>query len=105
METADPDLRPGRGVAVSVAGENRELLVLIQEPTTRTPDDPDRIIGNMQRLVTEEHGVTPDVIVLIAPGTLPKTTSGKPQRSAAAKLFTDEELRVVARWNAPGVTP
>ena len=105
METADPDLRPGRGVAVSVAGENRELLVLIQEPTTRTPDDPDRIIGNMQRLVTEEHGVTPDVIVLIAPGTLPKTTSGKLQRSAAAKLFNDEQLRVVARWNAPGVTP
>lgn len=103
MNGSDPDLRPGRGVAVSVPSNDGDLLVLIQEPSTPSPEDPERIIGRLQRLVTEQHGVSPDVIVLIQPGTLPKTTSGKHQRSAAAQMFIKDELKVVSRWNAPRI--
>ena len=100
MDSADSELRPGCGVAVSVPGDTRDLLVLIQELEAHVSGDPQRIAEKIRRLIVEEHGVTPDAVVLVRPRVVPKTTSGKLMRSAAAEAFQSGKLRVVHQWSA-----
>jgi acyl-CoA synthetase (AMP-forming)/AMP-acid ligase II len=89
-------VRAGRCVAI--VGSNRELVV-IAELTSAFP----RARGNLQgatsaikRRVSERIGVSPADVVLLPPGTLPMTSSGKIQRKALSTMREDgrlEELR------------
>jgi acyl-coenzyme A synthetase/AMP-(fatty) acid ligase len=45
--------------------------------------------------VTNDHEIYARHIVLIRPGTLPKTTSGKIQRSAARTLWLEGRLNTL----------
>ena len=103
MEDADPALRPACGVAVAVPADpgdldSGDLLVLIQELAPNSRQDPQLIIEKIRRRVIEQHGITPDAIVLVKPRTVPKTTSGKLRRSTAAEAFRTGTLRVVHQW-------
>lgn len=100
MEAADPNLRAGCGVAVSVPTDTGELLVLIQEVVPNSSGDPGLIVEKMRRLVTEQHGISADAVALVRPRTVPKTTSGKLRRSTAAESFRTGTLRVVHQWPA-----
>jgi hypothetical protein len=44
-------------------------------------------------------------VVLIRPGSIQKTTSGKIQRHASREAFMNGELEVVAEWHAPIAAP
>jgi acyl-CoA synthetase (AMP-forming)/AMP-acid ligase II len=100
MEAADTNLRAGCGVAVSVPTDSEELLVLIQEVMPNSSGDLELIVEKMRRLVTEQHGISADAVVLVRPRTVPKTTSGKLRRSTAAESFRTGTLRVVHQWPA-----
>jgi acyl-CoA synthetase (AMP-forming)/AMP-acid ligase II len=100
MEAADPALRPGCGVAVSVPADSGDLLVLIQEIRPNSGGDPKLIVEKIRRLVIEQHGVAPDAIVLIEARTIPKTTSGKLRRSSAGEAFQAGSLRTVHQWTS-----
>lgn len=102
MDFADPALRPGCGVAVSVPADSGELLVLISEVAVNTSADLARVAEKVRRLVAEQHGVAADAVVLIRPRTIPKTTSGKLRRSSAGEAFLKGTLRVVHQWTAAG---
>ncbi|MGH2878669.1 MAG: fatty acyl-AMP ligase [Solirubrobacteraceae bacterium] len=103
MEAVDPNLRPGCGVAVSVPTDVGELLVLIQEIANDDQGEPDRIVETIRRSVSEQHGVSADAVVLVQPSSVPKTTSGKLRRTAAAEAFRTGGLSVVHQWTATAV--
>ena len=71
-----------------------ETLVVVQEVerTARNRIDPDEIAGIIREAVAEQHEVSARHIVLIRPQTLPKTTSGKVQRSLTRKLWLEGKL-------------
>ena len=48
--------------------------------------------NQIARKVIDEIGVPPRDVVLVPPGTVPKTSSGKLQRSACRQLFEQGEL-------------
>jgi acyl-CoA synthetase (AMP-forming)/AMP-acid ligase II len=98
MERAHPAVRPGCGIATSVSTESDEHLVLVQEVKPDALPEPEAVVEAIKRLVVEEHGVRPDAIVLIAPRTIQKTTSGKLRRSATAEAFRGSTLDVVHQW-------
>lgn len=100
MQAADPSLRPGCGVAVSVSADSGDLVVLIQEIVDDSRDDPERIVEKIRRSVSDLHGISVDAVVLVEPSSVPKTTSGKLRRSAAAEAFRSGELCVVHEWIA-----
>jgi acyl-CoA synthetase (AMP-forming)/AMP-acid ligase II len=87
-----PGVRPG-GLAV-FAVENRgrgaEEVVLVAEvaegATREGLDD------GLRRIVAEATGCRPDHIVLVAPHTLSKTSSGKIQRFKARQWYLDGTL-------------
>jgi acyl-CoA synthetase (AMP-forming)/AMP-acid ligase II len=100
MEAADPALRTASGVAVSVPSDTGDLLVLIQEVPPKSGQQPQETAGEIRRLVVAQHGVTPDVIVMVKPRTVPKTTSGKLRRASAAESYQAGTLRTVYQWTA-----
>ena len=52
--------------------------------------------------VAAAHGIQLSTIVLLAPGALPKTTSGKIQRYACREGVRSGSLPTIARWDVSG---
>lgn len=105
--TVDPALRRGGwGAAFTVEQDGASHLVLVQEVerSARRRVDADDIGRRIARTVNESNGIDIDVVVLVDPGSIPKTSSGKIQRQECRRLFLAGELREVGRWERPAVT-
>ena len=99
VQTAHPALRANCGAAFSVADERgEEALVIIQEieRTERNRIDAAEMKGLIRENVTDQHELFARHIVLIRPGTLPKTTSGKIQRSLACRMWLERQFEDLA---------
>jgi amino acid adenylation domain-containing protein len=99
VERADPRLRPGCGAAFGIDVDDQERLVVIQE-VDRTVHDEDLggAIAVVRRRVAEEHDLAPYAVVLVAPGDVPKTSSGKIQRGVCRERYARRTLCVKAEW-------
>lgn len=91
---AHPALRPGSCAAFSVEEGDRERLVVVCEIRNSVIAglDGDEVVGAIREVVSREHGVALHDGVLIEPGSLPKTTSGKIMRSACRRMYLAGEL-------------
>lgn len=98
VENADPGLRRHGGAAFAVDdGNGGERLVVVQEVerSQRHQIAAADIIRRIREAVVIEHDIAPHDIVLIQPGTLPKTTSGKIQRALCRQLWLRGELNIL----------
>jgi fatty-acyl-CoA synthase len=83
-------VRPGNVVAFAQAGRRgTDEVVVVCE--SASPDHP-RLIEAVRARVAEEVGLGVAEVVIVRPGMLPKTTSGKLQRSRTRALFLDKAL-------------
>jgi acyl-CoA synthetase (AMP-forming)/AMP-acid ligase II len=82
-----PGVRPGCAAAVGVPTAEGEALALLVEADGAV--DPEQIRSR----VTERTGIRPDQIHLLAPGTLPRTSSGKLRRGEALRQLQAGELK------------
>jgi acyl-CoA synthetase (AMP-forming)/AMP-acid ligase II len=92
VQALHPAFRRHGGAAFSVSDERgEETLVVVQEieRTERNRIDPVEMAGMIRQGVTEQHELFAGHILLIRPGALPKTTSGKIQRSLARRLWIE----------------
>jgi acyl-CoA synthetase (AMP-forming)/AMP-acid ligase II len=80
-------VRPGCAAAVGVPTPEGEVLALLVEADGAA--DPEQIRSR----VTERTGIRPHQIHLLAPGTLPRTSSGKLRRREALRQLQSGELR------------
>jgi natural product biosynthesis luciferase-like monooxygenase protein len=103
VERSHPSLRPGCGAAFSVGVKGEEQLVIVQE-IDRHQADPDAIINRIRRAVSEEHELQLFAALLIMPGSLPKTSSGKIQRHACRAAFLNRTLECIAEWQEHGAS-
>lgn len=89
LQSSNPTFRKGCGAAFAVTDKGKEHLVIMQEVSNAGGDQTDfqQLAIAASRAVATRHGVTPKAIVLITPGTLPKTSSGKIQRTEAKKIY------------------
>jgi acyl-CoA synthetase (AMP-forming)/AMP-acid ligase II len=95
VQALHPALRQNGGAAFSVTDERGdETLVIVQEieRTERNRIDPDEMKGLIREGVTDQHELFARHIVLIKPGALPKTTSGKIQRSLARRHWQERRF-------------
>jgi acyl-CoA synthetase (AMP-forming)/AMP-acid ligase II len=91
-----PGVRPGCAVAVGFDPEGRgeELLLLVERASGAAPRDDAAAAAAVRRAVLERTGVAPRAVELLAPGTLPRTSSGKLRRQEALR-----------RWQAGTLDP
>lgn len=96
----------GCGAAFSINTDDGERVVIAQElrRSQRRDANPDEVIDAIRTAVMQEHQLVPTSILLIRPGGVPKTTSGKVQRSEARRRFENDEYRVLHRWDLPTPT-
>jgi fatty-acyl-CoA synthase len=86
-------VRAGNVIAFGTEGRRgREAVVVVAE-TKHDVIAPIR--AAVAARVTDAVGVPPEDIVLVRPGTLPKTSSGKPQRSLCRRRYLGDELAPV----------
>ena len=98
MQNSHPALRRHCGAAFTIVDENNnERLVLVQEVerTARHQISTEDIAGCIREAVFNDHEVAVDKVVLIHPGAIPKTTSGKIQRSLTRKLWQQGLLEIM----------
>ncbi|WP_129311242.1 fatty acyl-AMP ligase [Streptomyces sp. L2] len=100
-ELSHPALRPGCTAAFSVdAGADGEQPVVVAEIAPDTAGEAEKITDMIRGTVGESHGLSVRDVVLVQPGTIPKTSSGKIQRGATRTAYLDGSL---ARVSEPAV--
>jgi acyl-CoA synthetase (AMP-forming)/AMP-acid ligase II len=103
VEQSHPALRPGFGAAFSVEMENEERLVIVHEVerTFLRKLDINEVIGNIRHAVAKQHQLQTYDILLLKPGTIPKTSSGKTQRYACRQGYLTGNLNVIEMNHRP----
>jgi acyl-CoA synthetase (AMP-forming)/AMP-acid ligase II len=98
VQALHPALRQNCGAAFSVPDDGgEETLVVVQEieRTERNKIDPVEMTGLIREGITDQHELFAHHIVLIRQGSLPKTTSGKIQRSLTRRLWLEGRLEAM----------
>lgn len=97
VEASHAALRPHGGAAFSVEGEHgEERLIVVQEVerTVGRPPDVDEIAAAVRAAVVREHELTIHAVVLVQPGAVPKTSSGKIQRRLTRERWSTGVLPI-----------
>jgi acyl-CoA synthetase (AMP-forming)/AMP-acid ligase II len=85
-----PGARPGRAVAFSLPGPDTERVILAVECVASRDGDPERLRAAIREAVYGVVRFFPDEVLLLAPRTLPLTTSGKLMRPESKRLYLEE---------------
>lgn len=96
-ETSHAALRLGGSAAFTVPVAGQERLVIVQELDFRQKPQLQPVINAIREAVTASHEVEVYDVVLIKPGTLPKTSSGKIQRRACRQRYQHGTLAQLAQ--------
>jgi len=94
-ERSHASLRSGANAAFTVEVNREERLVVVQELEFRAKPNLEEVTSAIRQAITEEHEVQVYGVVLIKPGSIPKTSSGKIQRRATRAQFENNQLNVV----------
>ncbi|MGL4881704.1 MAG: condensation domain-containing protein, partial [Waterburya sp.] len=89
-------LRLGSNAAFTVERENEERLIIVQELEFRAKANLESVITAIRQVVTAAHEIEVYGVVLIKPGSIAKTSSGKIQRRATKNQFLAGTLNIVA---------
>ena len=100
LQASNPAFRKGCGAAFAVSEHGKEELVVMQEVSNAgmQPSDFQQLTLQSARAIASRHGISPKALVLIAPGNLPKTSSGKIQRAEAKKIFEAGNITTLYTW-------
>ncbi len=103
-EAAVPGIRRGGGAAFAVEDDEGavERLVVVYEAEVGIGEHGHReAVDGIRRALSRELNVPPHTVVLVAPRTTPKTSSGKVQRWLCRRQYLAGELKELVRWQAP----
>ena len=91
-----PDLVPNQATAFSMGVQGDTKLFLVQEVKASALKKLDYqiVVEDIRRAIAREFDLKANVL-LIKPGTLPKTSSGKVQRIKAKALYQDNSLSLI----------
>ncbi|HEY0605397.1 MAG TPA: amino acid adenylation domain-containing protein [Herpetosiphonaceae bacterium] len=93
VERSHSALRPGAIAAFTVEQDDEERLVVVCEVERQSRRVAiEDVAAAIRQAIAEHHELQIDTVVLLRPGGVPKTTSGKIQRSATRQAFLSETL-------------
>jgi amino acid adenylation domain-containing protein/non-ribosomal peptide synthase protein (TIGR01720 family) len=91
-------LQPGGCVAFPIVRDDEEQLAVVAEVTRETlrRGDFEAVFAALRQVLAEDLELAAAELALVPPGTVPKTSSGKPRRSACKAAWQDGRLPVLA---------
>ena len=98
IEATIRTVTPGRCAAISVPDRGTEKLVAIIELKNRADSNDDAMekLGLVKRRITSAisdlHGLSVADLVVVEPGSIPITTSGKVRRAACVERYRHNEF-------------
>ncbi|BBX97595.1 AMP-binding protein [Mycobacterium lacus] len=98
IEATIQEITDGRVVAIAVPDDSGEQLVVIIELTQRGYTDAEATDGlravkrEVTSAISRSHRVRVADVVMVAPGSIPVTTSGKVRRSACVERYRNHEF-------------
>ncbi|MGU8077191.1 fatty acyl-AMP ligase [Burkholderia pyrrocinia] len=89
------------GCAAFVAEyDEREALVIVAEiERTERHGNLQDVVIDIQKEIWLKHEINPYSVVLVSPGQVPRTSSGKVRRKACRHALEAGELKVLAHWS------
>ncbi|MBD6620561.1 AMP-binding protein [Komarekiella sp. 'clone 1'] len=102
VEQSHPALYPGWGAAFAVEVEGKERLVIVQEieRSYLRSLDVNQVVEAICKAVSQQHELQVYAVLLLKPGSIPKTSSGKIQRYACKAGYLARNLDTVGTWSA-----
>lgn len=99
-QRAHPALAVGRAAAFGVEVAFGEGVVLAMEVrrTSRRHVEGKEVLARVRAALKEQHGLALHALVLLRPGKLPITSSGKVQRQACRQRFVEGSLDGLFEW-------
>jgi len=99
-QKAHPMVRPGGVVVFAIPGQEEGAGVVAEIDKKwwdkgPAPGEFEHVAKDIRRAVTLAHGVPIEVMALVKPGAIPRTTSGKRQRLRVAKMWESGTLETV----------
>lgn len=88
-----PGTHWGSTIAIGVRTEDTESVLLAVETKITVADDLRRLRSAIQKRLASETGIHAGQVVLLAPHSLPRTSSGKLQRNALREMYEAGELQ------------
>jgi amino acid adenylation domain-containing protein len=101
IEACHPRLRPGCGIAFSADLDGDERLVIVHEVDSLRDLTPAPLLEAVRNTVSEQLQLQVYDVVLVEPGSVPKTSSGKLQRNLCRELYQSDRLAIVERSGPP----
>ncbi|MFG3255694.1 fatty acyl-AMP ligase [Streptomyces sp. NPDC048172] len=103
VQSSDKSLGIGAGSVFAVDTDREHLVVLQEVRTSAVSTDLRTVATGAQRLIGMEFNIPAGNVVLVRPGTIKKTTSGKIQRTAMRKLFLEGAITPLYEVLEPAV--
>ena len=96
-DSSHPAVRPGRAAAFAQTIHDREVATVVAELDRSVGADADltEVINAIRSNVVAHHDLALHAVVLVPTDAIPKTSSGKIQRSACRDLYEQGQLQIV----------
>jgi acyl-CoA synthetase (AMP-forming)/AMP-acid ligase II len=92
---SNPLLAANGTAAFSIVEGGEEQLVIVQELSSLDVAEVGPIIESIRDALVRDHGIKPAATILIPPGSLPKTPTGKIRRAACRDLYREGGLEAI----------
>jgi len=102
VRRCDPRLAGSLAAAFGVEADGEERLVVVIEAGPKMPPDPEELAGQVRRAIAEGHLIQAYAVAFVRKGSIPRTSSGKIQRSLCRSLYLAGKLEILyeSRWPA-----
>lgn len=90
----------GVAFATPFGESDEERLVIVQEVLRPKRFDHAGLIDLVRHTLAKKYDLSPAAVILVAAGSLSKTSSGKLQRSECRRQFLAGELQILSQWDA-----
>ncbi|MBU0991885.1 MAG: aminotransferase class I/II-fold pyridoxal phosphate-dependent enzyme [Proteobacteria bacterium] len=93
-------IRKGGCAVFSAEGKDREHIAIVQEIRNEIVSESaiNSLISQIRHIVREHHDISVSAVLLIKPGTILKTSSGKIRRKACRERFVQNAFSCVGKW-------
>ncbi|NWA24238.1 amino acid adenylation domain-containing protein [Pseudomonas gingeri] len=100
VEALDPAFRANGCAAFSIEDGEISHLVIVQELESRQQVDTDSLLPRLRAELADRHEIFDlSAVLLVKTGAIPRTSSGKLQRTRCRQLFEAAELKTIWSWS------